>query len=347
VKIPANFLIAALKQYLRPYISRNVLIRFRALIRGLLKNSNGKHGKISTAYFISLDVAKFEREMSLQEKIDYIGYQFFGVTNYNLDIFSPKTFCEKMQWLKVFYENPLLTVCADKYRVREYVEEKISADLLVPLIGVYDSPEEIDFDILPNQFVMKVNWGSGLNIICKDKTKINVRKTKNALSNWLRKESNHYYYSFEFAYKNIVPKIMCEQYIEQIDGELLDYKFFCFNGIAKYVQVDFDRHTNHIQSFYDREWKKLNFTIEYPQKFEPIPKPEYFDEMLKISEKLSQGFVFVRVDLYHVDAKIYFGELTFYPGTGMYMFNPSEWDEKLGEPIILPQKLLSNSSSAV
>jgi hypothetical protein len=346
MKITPKFLVDVLKRYLRPYISHGVLIRFRAFKKRRLRNFNVKYGKISVEYFISLDAVKFERELTVQEKIDYISYQFFLNLRYNLNIFTPKTFCEKIQWLKVFYEKPLLTICADKYRVREYVEEKIGTDILVPLIAVYDSLEEIDFDTLPSKFVLKVNWGSGLNIICKDKAKINIQEIKDTLSKWLRKESNHYYYSFEFSYKNIIPKIVCEQYIEQIDGKLLDYKFFCFNGNVKYIQVDFDRHTNHTQSFYNREWEKVNFTLKFEQKMEPIAKPEHFDKMLEIAEKLSQDFTFVRVDLYNIDAQIYFGELTFCPGSGMYVFNPNEWDEKLGELIVLPQKNLNNSSCA-
>lgn len=293
--------------------------------------------KINMLYFLSLDFARLERELTLQEKIDYISYKFFQHLKYNLNIFTPETFSEKIQWLKIFYENPLLTTCADKYRVREYAAEKIGADTLIPLTGVYDSPDEIDFDTLPERFALKVNWGSGQNIICRDKKTFNMQEAKNKLRKWLQKESNHYYHSFEVSYKNIVPKIICEQYIEQLDGKLLDYKFFCFNGKVEYIQVDFDRHTNHTRSLYSRKWEKMNFILKFAQQIEFIPRPECFEKMVEFAERLAQDFLFVRVDLYNISTKIYFGEMTFYPGSGMEAFFPQEWDGKFGELLILPR----------
>jgi len=157
--------------------------------------------RLDKQYLRYLKAVKYERELILQEKIDHISYQFSKTLGYTLDIDTPKTFNEKIQWLKLFYEDPLLTTCADKYLARGYVEEKIGGDVLVPLIGVYDSPEEIDFAALPDRFVLKVNWGSGSNIICRDKKRLNIQETKNKLQKWLQKTSNHYYDSLEFSYK--------------------------------------------------------------------------------------------------------------------------------------------------
>ena len=146
----------------------------------------------------------------------------------------------------------------------------------------------------------------------------------------MKKERNTYYLEFEFAYKDIMPKITCEQYIEQMDGNLLDYKFFCFHGKVAYIQVDFDKTTNHSTSFYNRQWEIMDFTYDKPG-HEPIAKPEGFEKMMAIAEKLAQPFIFVRVDLYNINAKIYFGELTFYPNSGLGIFTPQEWDGKFGK----------------
>jgi hypothetical protein len=330
----ANFLVALI-----PVRRWRRAVRARLLYHLTNLEPGGKPGKIRHAYFRFLQTAKLERELTLAEKIDYISYQFFMDLGYNLDILNPKTFNEKIGWLKLFNEDPLLTICADKYRAREYVEEKIGPQALVPLIGVYDSPYEIDFSALPEKFVLRVNWGSGYNIICKDKKNLNIQKAINKLNGWMKKESNNYIHSFEFSYKNIVPKITCEHYLEQPDGQLLDYKFFCFHGQAQYIQVDFGRFTNPSRSFYDRQWELMDFTTIWKRQEEPIPKPEGFDKMIELAEKLARGFVFMRVDFYNVDGKIYFGEMTFYPDNGTGVFIPHEWDGKFGDLLTLPKNI--------
>jgi len=282
-----------------------------------------------------LHARRFDPDLTFDEKVEYVSLRFEKYHGYPLRLAAPGTFSEKLQWLKLFNEDPLITTCADKYRVREYVQEKIGEDVLVPLLGVYDSPDQIDFAALPDRFVLKVNWGSGYNIICKDKNTLNIKKVKKMLAKWLKNEKNTYYIGFQFAYKNIIPKITCEQYIEQIDKNLLDYKFFCFHGTVAYVQVDSDRDTNHSISFYDRQWEKMNFRYADKPDHAVIPKPEVFEEMLALAEKLAQPFVFVRADLYNINAKIYFGELTFYPTDGISPFTPQEWDAKLGDLIDL------------
>ena len=264
--------------------------------------------------------------------------QFQEKAGYTLNLDNPKTFNEKLQWLKLYYHNPLMTKCADKVAVREYIDEKIGSEYLIPCLGVWDNPDDIDFDKLPSRFVLKVNWGSGQNIIVQDKSKLDIMATRQLLSQWMHREHNHYFAFFEWPYKNIKPKIIAEQYIEQKDGKLLDYKFFCFDGVPKYCQVDVDRYTNHTRCFYDMEYNKQEFTTLYPYYRGDIVKPKNFEEMKKIVATLSQGFPHVRVDLFAIDDKIYVGEMTFFHGAGHENFEPIEWDRKLGDLLILPKE---------
>lgn len=259
--------------------------------------------------------------------------QFKWATGYKLNLDNPKSFNEKIQWLKLNYKNPLLTKCADKYAVREYVKEKIGEEYLIPLLGVWDSPDDIDFDALPNQFVLKVNWGSGQNIIVKDKSKLNIEEAKEKLRKWVKKESNHYYDFLEWAYKDIQPKITCEKYIEQMDGKLIDYKFFCNWGEPKFLFLGIDRYIDTKFNFYDLDWNLLPVKNHYKVSTTPIPKPKNYDKMLELSKKLSADFPFVRVDLFEIDEKIYFGELTFYHFNGTEPFEPVKWDYKFGDMI--------------
>ncbi len=264
-------------------------------------------------------------------------YQFKKYTGRRLHIENPETFNEKLQWLKLYYRNPLMTQCADKVAVRDYIAKKIGAQYLIPCIGVYNSPDDIDFENMPDKFVLKINWGSGQNIIIKDKSKMDVKDIKQKLTDWMCPESNHYFNFFEWGYKDIPPKIIAEKYIEQMDGNLLDYKFFCFNGVPKYCEIDIDRFTDHKRCFYDMEFNKQPFTTLYPLYKGNIVKPAGFSTMKKIAKILSSGFPHVRVDLFMVDDKIYFGEMTFCHGAGHEKFEPEEWNKKLGDLLVLPK----------
>ena len=232
-----------------------------------------------------------------------------------------------------------MTKCADKYLVREYIKETIGEEYLIPLIGVWDKVEDIDFDNLPNQFVLKVNWGSGQNIIVKDKSQLNIEEAKNQLRYWMLPTSNHYYYSYEWAYKNIKPKIICEKYIEQTDGNLFDYKIFCFNGEPKYIQVDIDRYANHTRAIYDIKWNKTQKSyLDAKMHTEEIPKPNNLDELLNISKKISINFIALRTDFYIINNKILIGELTFYHQNGICNFNNIDLDLEYGNNIIIPKE---------
>ena len=278
-----------------------------------------------------------EENIRFREKI--IKEQFQNALGYELNLENPRTFNEKLQWLKLYYHDPLMTKCADKYLVREYIKETIGEEYLIPLIGVWDRVEDIDFDKLPNQFVLKVNWGSGQNIIVKDKSKLDIEETKNKLRYWMQPTSNHYYYSYEWCYKNIKPKIICEEYIEQMDGNLLDYKVFCFNGEPKYIQVDIDRYSNHTRAIYDTKWNKTKKSyLDAQISYKEIPKPSNLDELLNISKRISIKFISLRTDFYIINNKIFVGELTFYHQNGICNFNNIDLDLEYGNNFSIPKE---------
>lgn len=272
----------------------------------------------------------------------YIKYkvakQFNEVTGRKLNLKKPITFNEKLQWLKLYYKDPIITKCADKYLVKDYIKTIIGNDYIIPTIGVWDNSNSIDFDNLPNKFVLKTNWGSGQNIIITDKTKINENEIKEKLNIWIKPENNHYYDTFEWSYKNIEPKIIAEKYIASKENDLYDYKIMCFNGKPKLLFVCSERFKKLKVTFFNTKWKKLPFTRKYESSNSKIEKPKNLKRMLNISKKLSKGFPFVRVDLYSTGEKIYFGELTFYPGNGTETFTPEIWDYKLGKYLKLPKK---------
>ena len=250
----------------------------------------------------------------------------------NLD--HPKTFNEKIQWLKLYDRNPLKTKLADKYMVRDYIKEKIGTGYLVPLLGVWNNFEDIDFDKLPDQFVLKCNHGSGCNVIVHDKSKLDISNTRMKFELWLKKNFA-FTNGFELQYKDIPPKIIAEKYLENENDELWDYKFFCFNGKVKFIQVDRQRYVNHVRRFYSVEWKPYSFLSKYPLDNHILEKPAKLEEMLDIVQKLAEGFLHVRVDLYSVKDNIYFGEMTFSHESGVPKWTPDFVDEEIGKYIKL------------
>lgn len=259
-----------------------------------------------------------------------------------LDLDNPKTFNEKLQWLKLYDRMPEYTTMVDKAKVKDYVAKKIGEEYLIPTIGVWDVPEDIDFNSLPNQFVLKCNHNSGGLFICKDKTKV-TKKQWVAVLKGLRKSLDYNYYMLgrEWPYKNVEPKLIAEDFLESDSSrDLLDYKFMCFNGNVKCVFVCSRRGTKDglRVTFFDLDWNLLPFTRSHPAEDSPIPKPQSLKLMVELATKLSMGIPFVRVDFYEKDGKVYFGEMTFFPGNGYEAFEPEEWDYKLGEWIKLPNK---------
>jgi hypothetical protein len=257
-----------------------------------------------------------------------------------LNLSNPKTFNEKLQWLKLYDRKPEYTDLVDKYKVRDYIAKTIGSEYLVPLLGVYNSFEEINFDKLPNQFVLKPNHTSGDIFICRDKSKIIYNELNKKVNKWLKRD--YYLLSREWCYKNIKPRIICEQYIVDESGkELKDYKMLCFNGKVLCSFVCLNRYLKNELNvdFYDIDWNPMPFKRHYPTSGTNIPKPKNYDKMIKISEKLSEGIPFVRIDFYEPKGILFFGEFTFFPGSGFEEFTPERYDYLLGSWLKLPYKM--------
>lgn len=260
-----------------------------------------------------------------------------NVTGKYLNLNNPRTFNEKIQWSKIYDSRPIKTKLADKFLVRKWVAKKIGQQYLIPLLGVYDSFDEIDFDNLPNQFVIKCNHGAGYNIVVHDKSKLDLNDAKQKINTWLS-EDFAFKNGFELHYSNIKRKIIIERFISNKSGaDLNDYKFYCFNGRVKYIQVISERTAdNHKVCFYDTHWKKQDWWDNNRHDGD-IVKPKQLNKMLKLANKLCQGFNFVRVDLYYLDTdEIYFGEMTFTPSSGTMIWSSETINLYLGELFKLP-----------
>lgn len=269
----------------------------------------------------------------------YVAIQYEYYNRKKIDIHKPVEFNQKIQWLKAFYHPQILHQLVDKYEVRSYVEKKIGKQYLNNLISIHDKISEIDFDKLPNKFAMKVVHGCGFNLIVTDKSKLNIRKAKWKLFKWTHKDQ-YRRSGKEWAYKGVKPRIMIEEFMEESGRDSLsDYKFYCFNGKPKFVEVHLDRHTNHLSSFYDLDFKQLPFRdVEEDEMIkQELLKPTNFDEMIAVATKLAGKLPFVRVDLYAFDQKVIFGEMTFYPGDGRADFQPEKYNKILGDMLDLPK----------
>ncbi|MDR1893712.1 MAG: hypothetical protein LBQ61_03330 [Spirochaetales bacterium] len=269
----------------------------------------------------------------------YLQWQFFLRTGKKLNLDHPATFNEKLQWLKLYNRKDEYTKMADKLEARRYVSEKIGENHLIPLLGVWDNFDDIDFEKLPNQFVLKTNHDSGGLVICKNKKSLNTMKAKKIIESHLK--NNYYYGGREWVYKNIKPRIVAEKYMTDESGDQLkDYKIFCFNGTPKLIQVDFGRFTaNQKRNYYSPDWELQKSVGPEKNTDQPMEKPGRLDRLLEIAGILSAGLPHLRVDLYVIHDNIYFGEMTFYDGDGFDPYRP-QWDKKLGDWIALPQEPL-------
>lgn len=282
--------------------------------------------------------AKYALRFLSDEK--YINLYYKLRVKRSLNLKKPETLNEKIQWLKFCYRNPLMSVVSDKYLVRDYVADKIGEDYLIPLLGVWDSFDEIDFDKLPNQFVLKCNHDSGGLVVCRDKSKLDKVAAKKKIEKSLK--AQFYYVGRESQYRFINPKIIAEQFIG-VDGECpSDYKIYCFNGKPDAMMICKNRFSqqNHRAEyvFYDRNWNFLRYQkVDQDPNYNPYDeKPENLDKMYDIAEKLSEDFLFARIDLYNVNRRIYFGEITLSPNSG---FDPDltyEADKVFGEKLEIP-----------
>lgn len=253
-----------------------------------------------------------------------------------LDLRHPQTFNEKTIWLKMNYQEPNATLLADKVRVKDFVRATIGDRYVIPSLGVYRSADAVDFSALPASFVLKANHGSGWNIICRDRSTLDVGLTRERLARWLR--SNYYDLNKEPQYRDIEPRILAETYLENtLERPLVDYKVFCFSGKPVCVQVDLDRFTNHTRNFYDCDWQYLPFTTLYPLGPGNTPRPETLDEMLSVARSLSKNLVFARIDLFNYEGRVFFGEVTLHHGGGFEPFVPPEYDLILGRQLTLPR----------
>ncbi len=266
---------------------------------------------------------------------------------YKINFRNPQTFNEKLMWMKVYYQEPLITKCCDKFAVKDYVANVIGPEYAVPTIKSWTNAGQINFDELPDRFVLKVNWSSGYLKIVKDKSELDEDATRRQFAKWIKPYRNSYYQTFNWGYKNMPPIIFAEEYIEQANEQVYDYKFFCFNGRVDSLFIATDRQDKSRPTtfdFYDADFKPLDITYGgHAHVKTPHEKPANFEKMKELAAKLSKPFPFVRVDFYDLGDRVYVGEMTFYSGGALLSFEPVEWDKIYGDKIRLPDKVLQNT----
>ena len=276
------------------------------------------------------------QQLAREQYPEYLRNFYFEQTGETLNLDNPQTYNQKIQWLKLFDSTPEKTRLADKYLVRSHVKEKIGEEYLIPLLGVWDRVDDINFKALPNKFVLKCNHGCKYNIIVTDKSTFDKRSAKKKIKRWMG--ANHTFIKgLELQYNDIVPKIIAEEYLENNNNDLYDYKVWCFDGKAKYIQFICERQSDVNMVFYDTHWQKQGFTHNVPSKNE-IERPKNLEKLIELAEILAEGFCHVRVDFYMLnDGSIKFGEFTFTPGSGYLKWMPKEQDLEMGKLLELPR----------
>lgn len=255
-----------------------------------------------------------------------------------LDLANPKTFNEKLQWMKLYDRRPKYTTMVDKYAVKKYVADIIGEQYIIPTLGVWNKPEDIEWDKLPSQFVLKCTHDSGGLVICRDKENLDkaaaIKKLKKSL------KRNYFKTGREWPYKNVPRRIIAEKYMEDTNvKDLPDYKFFCFDGVVKALFIGTERGSGDVKfDYYDADFNHLDLVQEHPMSGKKIPKPQHFEKMKELASKLSKGFPQIRVDFYNINGAIYFGELTLFHHGGVIPFHPEKWDYEFGSWIKLPEK---------
>lgn len=270
----------------------------------------------------------------------YLRCMYWARTKKKLDLKNPKTFNEKLQWLKLYDRKQIYTTMVDKYEVKKYVAEQIGEEYIIPTLGVWDSFDEIDFDALPDQFVLKCTHDSGGLVICRDKSKLDKDAAKRKIDACMTR--NYFWSGREWPYKNVKPRIIAEKYmVDTTTQELSDYKFFCFNGEPKVLFIATERAKEDSETkfdFFDMQFNHLDLRNGHPNAAVWPKKPSQFDKMQELAAQLAEDIPQLRVDFYEVEGKVYFGELTFSHWSGMVPFEPELWDEKFGQWISLPEK---------
>lgn len=264
----------------------------------------------------------------------YLSFLYKRRVRKRLNLRNPRTFTEKIQWLKLNYRRDIMTQCSDKFEVRTFVEDKIGPELLKKLYGVYEKVEDIDLNALPDAFVMKVNHGSGQNIYCRNKSEFDWNHSRKLLKKYLK--ANHYFAFREWGYKNIIPRVICEEHLTKNGETLYEYGFYCYDGVACLVEINEYTPGLHRVNMFDLDLNLLENKYIEPSLSQPITRPPQFDRMLEYAAILSRGFPFVRVDFIVVNGRIYFGEMTFYPLAGLCKLDPQSFDSYLGSFLNLP-----------
>ena len=284
-------------------------------------------------------ISRFDRKGWFDQLPDdlYLKIMYRTYLGKRLNLKNPKTYNEKLQWLKLYDRKPEYSMMADKYAVREHITNVVGEKYLIPLLGVWDDPEDIDFDALPKQFVLKCNHNSGTGMcICKDKSKLDIDRVKTNLRKGLGQ--NYHLHGREWVYKNIKRRVVAEKFMVDESGEVLkDYKVMCFNGEPKIIQIHSGRFKDHRVEWYDANWELLDVWLGVPMSGIKTERPQFLEEMLELSRKLSAGIPQLRVDWYYTNGQLYFGELTFFNASGLTPFTPEQWDKKLGDLIQLPK----------
>lgn len=302
----------------------HILMLVFAKIRNIRKE------KYLTNYWINVE--KNYNRMDREQLQTILKEKYEKLMGYTLNYENPKTFTEKIQYMKIYDSTPIKTKLADKYTVREWITNKIGSKYLIPLIGVWDRFEDINFSELPDAFCLKTNHGSGMNLIVKSKNEMDIKKAKNLFEWWMQRP--FWACTIEPQYRYMPRKLIAEKYIEELDGGLYDYKIHCFHGQPVFIQCigdrDLEKHTGY-QMNYDADWNEKEWIFEdYPAFPYRVSKPQCLSEMLHIAKELSADFDYVRVDLYEVNGKVYFGEMTFTPGSGNYPYKGT-WTRKMDE----------------
>lgn len=307
----------------------------------------GIGNKLKTLFCVLTDPVQLTHRLAYRGLAGWMKDETFLKREYSynfgreLNLENPTTYTEKLQWLKLYDHRPEYTVMVDKYAVKDYVTKKIGAEYVIPLLGVWDRVEDIDFDALPEQFVLKTTHDSGALVICKDKSTLDIPAARQRLGKFLKRR--YYDYNREWPYKHVRPRIIAEEYMEDTrQGELRDYKFFTFGGEPKvlYIAQGRGRGEPTVADFFDMEFNHLPFTIDHDMAPVLPEKPACFEEMKRLAAILSEGTPQLRVDFYEVDGKIFFGEMTFFHCSGMAPFHPESWDQTFGEWVMLPEKNL-------
>ena len=304
----------------------------------MAKNKKKWQKAIDPFYWALFFLRKFSRYISNDEL--YLKMKYYLCTRKKLNLSDPQTFNEKIQWLKLYGSKPEYTKMVDKYEAKFYVEDIIGSKYIIPTLGVWDSFDDINFNSLPDQFVLKTTHDSGSVVICRNKQTLDKKKAKRKLENSLKR--NYFYETREYPYKDVKPRIIAEQYMTEMSGQgLKDYKFFCFNGVPKLLFVATDRPFDTRFDFFDMDFNHLDIQQGHPNANKQIDRPKGFEEMKRLAGCLSKDICQVRVDFYDIDGKIYFGEMTFSHFGGNTLFEPDKWDSIIGSWITLPKSACS------